>query len=54
MLTVIVLYVVLGITGIYGMKEGSRAYLHLDDNDVARYEACIEITKEPKECKDLE
>lgn len=54
MITLIVLYVVIGIGGGYGIKKGADVYLHLDDNDVKRYESCVNKAENLKQCGDLE
>jgi len=54
MIEVVVLYIVLGITGIYGVKKAADVYQGLDENDVVRYEKCVEAAEKVKECKDLE
>lgn len=54
MIEVVVLYVVLGLTGIYGIKKGAEIYVQADEYDVTRYEACVNAAEKVKECKDLE
>lgn len=54
MITLIVLYVVIGIGGSYGIKKTADVYLHLDDNDAKRYESCVNKATTVKECEDLE
>lgn len=54
MIAAIVLYAVLGLTGIYGTSKVVDTYTHLDDNDTRRYEKCVEHAGDVSQCRSLE
>lgn len=54
MITLVVLYVVAGIAGMYGLKTGVDTYTHLDDNDTRRYEKCVAKASDVSDCRGLE
>lgn len=53
-LEMVLLYLGLAAAGAFGVSKGVELYKHSETLDADRYSACIEATKEARQCRGLE